>query len=99
MIELKNETNVARPPTSQSGFGHSRNATAADPHFAFAGLVEAGDQVEQRRLARTGRAHEAEEFAFGDLEVEIVEDVDLLAAAGEEFVDAANADNGFGGHS
>ena len=34
----------------------------------FVGLGEAGDQAEQRGLARSGRAEQREEFALGDVE-------------------------------
>ena len=68
VIELEDEADVPRPPAGELAFGHLRDAVVADPDFAFAGLVEAGDQVEQRRLARAAGAHQAEELAFGDFE-------------------------------
>ena len=64
----------------------------ADPDFAFAGPIESGDQVEQRRLARAARPHQAEELAFGNFQVQAVEHVDPLAAAAEVLVDAIDAD-------
>ncbi len=76
----------------------ARDAIAADPDLALAWPIEAGDQVEQRRLARTRRSHQAEELAFGHLQVQVVEHVDLLAAAREVLVHTTDADNRFGGH-
>ena len=41
---------------------------AAQQHLAAGRLDEAGEQVEHRRLAAAGRAEQADELAFGDVE-------------------------------
>src|SRR5205085_11061307 len=43
--------------------------------------------------SRSGRAHEGEELALGYVEVQVGEDLDLLAAADERLVQAAHADD------
>ena len=60
--------------------GHVR---PADPHRPVADREHAGDRLHQRRLARAVRAHDAHDFALGDVEVDrgqgqclAVEDVD-----------------------
>jgi hypothetical protein len=40
---------------------------------AGAGAAEAGDELEQRGLAAPGRADEADEFALGDREVDLLQ--------------------------
>ena len=45
------------------------------------GRVEPADQVEQRGLARAGRAHQRDEVALVDVEVDAVQHLDLLRAA------------------
>src|SRR4030095_3144910 len=45
------------------------------------GLVEAGDEVEQRGLARTGRAHQRDVFARHHIDVDVDQDRDDLFAA------------------
>ena len=46
---------------------------AVDPHFAGIRPVEAGDDPQQRGLARTGRTEQRQQFALADLQVDIVE--------------------------
>src|SRR5262245_4628341 len=98
MVELEDEADAARSPLGELAFGHFRDVRIADPNIASAGAVQAGDQVEQRRLAGAGRTHDSEKLPLGDFEGQIVEHINLLAAAGEVFVHAAHLDNGPVGH-
>ena len=86
VVELEDEADVPRPPAGELAFGHRRDFGVADADFAGRRLVEPGDQVEQRRLARAGRPHEREKFAGGDVERQVVQDLDRLAAAHERLV-------------
>ena len=52
---------------------------AADPDFARGGREEAGDDVEQRRLAAAGRADDAQEFRRGEAEARGLDGVNLAA--------------------
>ena len=65
---------------------------AADLHRPAGRRIEPADQVEQRRLARPGRAHQRQEVALRDVEVDALQDVDALAAAREVLVNVANLD-------
>ena len=67
---------------------------AADLDRAAGRRVEAADQVEQRRLARARRSHQREEVALRDLEVDALQHVDALAAAGEVLVDVRDLTSG-----
>ena len=51
-----------------------RQVLAAQPHLASGGLIEPGEQREQRRLARAGGADQRHALAGADLEVYVVED-------------------------
>src|SRR5690606_2996510 len=53
--------------------------------------VEPADEVEQGGLARARRPHQGDEFAAPDLEVQPLQDVDLLAPAGEGLVHSVDA--------
>ena len=53
-------------------------------------LVEAGDQVQQRRLAGPGRPHEREELGLADVERRSLRTSIVSAAAGERLVQVAN---------
>ena len=54
---------------------------AADDHLAAVGVVQAADQVEDGGLARAGRAHQRDEFAFRDFQVQAMQDFDRFLAA------------------
>jgi hypothetical protein len=54
--------------------------------------LEAAEQVQQRRLARAARAHECDEVAGVDVQVEPLQHVDLLAAATIGLAEPARAD-------
>ena len=49
-------------------------ARAVHANFAGGGLLEAGDQAEQRGFAGAGFAEESEEFAGGDVEAQAFQD-------------------------
>ena len=53
------------------------------PNLALAGRIDAGDQVQERRLARAAGPHQPQELARGHFQREVLEDVDALAAAAE----------------
>ena len=54
-------------------------------------LVEAGDEVEHRRLAAARGADQADELARADVEVDVVERRDGAAAGAEDLGDAASS--------
>jgi len=91
MIELENEAHVPRPPAGQLAFGHRRDQLLAHPDLPLAWLVESGNQIQQRRLAGTTGAHQAQKFAFRDIQRQVVQDVQSLAAAFEVAMYAVNA--------
>ena len=56
---------------------------AADQDFSGIGLVEPGDQVEQRGLAGTGLTDDGDEFARRDRQIETVENLPADRSAGK----------------
>src|SRR5262245_22389444 len=99
MIKLEHKADVPRPPARQVSLRHGGNEVPADPDLALAGAVQAGNEIEQRRFARATGAHQAEILAFRHIEVEVIEDIDLLAAAREVLVNPAHAHNRLRGHT
>ena len=65
---------------------------AVDDDLALGGPVEAGDQVQERGLARARRPHQGEVLPFRDLEVEIRQDRDHELIAAVLFVDITQDD-------
>ncbi len=70
-----------------------REIGAVDEDLAAVGPVESGDEVEQRRLADAGLAHDADELATCDLEVEAPQ-YGQPARAGEGLADGAKGEHG-----
>ncbi len=81
MIKLKDEADAAGAPFRQLGFIEIANALAIDIDGSAGRRIEAGDEVEQRRLARAARSHQGEKLALGHFEGQLLEHVNLLAAA------------------
>ena len=54
-------------------FGRAGDQLAVDQEFAFADVDEAGNAAQQRGLAATARAHDAEDFLLTDGEIEVME--------------------------
>ena len=60
----------------------------ADADRAFGRTIQAADQIQQSGFARTGRPHQREEFAGGNLHVQVGQNMDVLRAAMENFFHA-----------
>ena len=94
VVGLEHEAHVARAPGGELAARHRRDLVAGHADGAGARHVQAAEQVEQRRLARSARAHEGDELARADVEVQPLEDADLLAAAHVALAEAARPDQG-----
>ncbi len=81
---------LPRPPARQLAFGHFRNDLLADDDRAGGRLIEPGDEVQERRLARARRAHERQKLGLVHVEIQILQDLDLLAAANKRFIELSD---------
>ena len=70
------------------------DAALVEQDVAVVGLVDAGDQVEERRLAGAVRADHADDLALVDVQVELGDDLE----AAERQRDAAQLEQGAVGH-
>ena len=50
------------------------DAPPGDVDLAGVGAIDAAEQVEQRRLARSGRPHHGDEIAARNRQIEMIED-------------------------
>jgi hypothetical protein len=78
------------------GAGHVGDFVARDGDRAARGDVEAAEKIEQRCLAGAAGAHERDEIALIDVEVQALQHVDILAAALVLLIEAANFDQRIG---
>ena len=69
-----------------------RDVDARDEDRARRRLVDAGDEVEQRRLAGARRPHQRDEVALRDVEIDVDQHRDDLAAANVALHEAADGD-------
>ena len=53
---------------------------AVEQEFSACRHIQTADQVHQRRLARAGRTHDRKVIPFGDLKIDVLEDVDKVLA-------------------
>src|SRR5690606_14169113 len=90
---LEHEAELAAAEERQLGGAHAGGVDAADAHAPGGGRVDGGQQVEERALTAARGAHDAQELARRDAQVEGVERgvrgaaggaVDLGEAAGLE---------------
>ncbi len=81
VVELKHETHVGCPPPRQRAAAELVDVLAAHADAAGAGHIQPADQVEQGGLAGAGRPHQRKEIAFGDIQVDVMQHLDLLLAA------------------
>src|SRR5260370_5235373 len=96
VVHLKDEADVARTPLRELVAGHVSNLVAGNGNAAVRGDVEAAEQIEQGGLAGAAGAHEGDEIAFVDVEIEALQDLDFFAAAAIGFVQTADLDETIG---
>src|SRR6185503_11780312 len=92
VVELEHEADRGGAPVGEVGLGQHGDVDAIDEDRASIGLVDAGEQVEQRRLARARRSHQAEEVAALHVERETVQHRHDLSAAPVRLGNAAHLD-------
>ena len=87
----------SRQPGAVLGtFGEAGGFFAQDGEGAIGGFVHAGDEVEEGGLAGAGGAHECDEFAAVDGDVDFFEGEDFDLAAFEDLGEVGGLDDGFG---
>src|SRR5436190_10456653 len=84
VVELENESDIPRAPGGERPLGQTADVGAADADAAARRAIDAGEQIEQRRLARSGRPHQPQEIAGGHGDRDALEHrhFDLIAAVG-----------------
>ena len=78
-------------PDRARGIVETRRRDVGDGRLALREAVEAGQGVEEGRLAGAGRAHDGRELAPEDVDVDAVERADLRLARAIDLVAAAHA--------
>ena len=94
VVELEDEADVRARQSASSASESLRDVLAVDQQLARIGLVDAGDEVEQRRLARSRGPHERDEVALGDGERDVEEHRHVLAAAPVALGEMRDLDDG-----
>jgi hypothetical protein len=94
--ELEDEADVVAPQAGERGVVELGDVEAGDGHVARRGLVQTGEDVHQRRLARARRAHHGGQVAGGDVDADAAQGVDGGVAGAVAPDDVAGADDGRG---
>ena len=81
MKGLEDEADVLRTKLGALVLGKNGEVHSVEPHVPRGGLVEAGQQPEQRRLAAARRAQDRDEGLRGNAEIDVPQDGQRAAAA------------------
>ncbi len=93
VVELEDEAHVVAAEAGELGLAEPGHVGAGHHHVAGGRLVDAGDQVQQRRLARSRGAHQGGVVALRDLQAQAVEHDQLLGVPAVDLRDVANVDH------
>ena len=92
LIGLEYEAEFASPEEGERIFVQAGNFFAVELNGAAGDGVETGEETEQGALAGTGRAHDGNELALRNVEINTAENVDGVRGGGDGFVEFADAD-------
>ena len=95
MIELEDEPHVAGSPGGELGLAHVGDELIGHLDPPLAGGVEAGNQVQQGRFARTRWTHQRQKLSLGHIQVEILQHVHPLRTTGKVLVHSPYPHNHF----
>jgi hypothetical protein len=76
VVGLKDEADVVQPEVGELSGWQGVDPLPTQPHLAAGGLVEPTDEVEERGLARSGRADQAGELLLGDVQLDVAQGID-----------------------
>src|SRR5690606_38108955 len=96
VVELEHEADMLGTPAGQLAGLELVDTLAVDADAAGGGRIQAADQVQQGGLARARRAHQGEEIATLDVEVDAVQHLDLLLATDVMLGELPDLDQGLG---
>src|SRR5690606_35555820 len=98
VITLENETEGLLLEFEAALLVHLVHRLAFEPVFSGPRAVVQAQHVEQGRFAGAGGAHDRQEIAARDIQIYITQRVEGAALEREYAFDAAEGDQGFGGH-
>jgi hypothetical protein len=90
--KLEDDPYIGAAPGGELVFGEVGDVTAVHPHFSCAGMIDAGDHVQQRRLPVSRRPDDGDELPAGDLQRDLLQDEDDLLADEVIFIDVFQFD-------
>ena len=70
LAELEQEAEALPPQEGAVGLAAVVDAAPVEANLALVRHEDAGEAVQQRRLARAGRAHDGQDLALGDGEID-----------------------------
>src|SRR5262249_16742261 len=83
-------------PVGELAARHVRDLVAGYSDAAAGGHVETAKQIEKRCLARAARAHEGDEIAFIDIQIQPSEDVNFFTTAAVSLIEIPGLDQAVG---
>src|SRR5215469_4157800 len=77
VVKLKYQADVPRPPIRQIVLVHPGDLLPTHGNMPRSGMLDAGDQIQQRSLPRSRRTHDADKTVLWNSERHVIERVDL----------------------
>ena len=82
VVQLKDVSHVGATPCGQRVSAKCANVTSADSDCSASGSIDTSQQIQQRCLTATGRAHQCNETPAVNIDIHILQCVnDFFAAA------------------
>ncbi len=94
LVALEDEAMVRPRSCASLSSARVADSNAVEADIAGGRVIETREQAEQSGFTRTGRAHDGNELALGDGEVDALEDVDGGRAGAQGFAERFDGDHG-----
>ncbi len=92
LIRLEDEAEFAGAEEGERVFTEAGDFIAVELDGAAGGGIEAGEEAEEGAFAGAGGAHDGNELALGNVEINTAQDVHGVGGGGDGFVEIADAD-------
>jgi hypothetical protein len=92
LVALENEPELAAAQAGEAVFRQADDLFAVEEDAAGGGVIESGEEAEEGAFAAAGGAHDGDELAGRDVEIEAAEDIDPVGGGGDGLGESTHPD-------